>query len=203
MIRAWVFDVRITSFMVVGCYRSNENDKISVNKDETISCNKIESKDDGKLNGNNDTLDKMIQAIEQVHKERNINVCKIHVDNLSLEHVNELLSRSLSETSQRTHALAKVVYGKTHGNIFFTIQLLINLAQQDLLRYDISTLKWEWEDEDEIQEPFISFGQCDRINEKQADGNTGSTIFFTIGSMLGCDIFLGYTEDCFGRFPRK
>lgn len=150
MIRSWIMDVRITSFMVIGCYRCNDQKSKTKTKTTNIDTNGGDKVEDGTKTGNDDILHEMIQAIQDVHEERKIKINDIYVDNLPLEHVNELLSRSLSTPGEKTYSLAKVVHGKTHGNFFFTIQLLLNLAQQNLLRFDLETLKWEWEDENDI-----------------------------------------------------
>ncbi len=70
----------------------------------------------------------------------------ISIKNLSIQHVRELLQDTLKkDDSEDIHALADLVYQKTRGNAFFTIQFLENLYKEDLLHFEPKKSQWTWD----------------------------------------------------------
>ena len=73
----------------------------------------------------------------------------ISVTNLSLLHVRDLLVDTLrihdEAAQQHIKSFADLIYQKTEGNAFFTLQFLENLYREDLLRFNFSHSRWTWE----------------------------------------------------------
>ena len=76
-------------------------------------------------------------------KERVI-VTTIELSNLNATLVNALVSTVLGLGPTDTVQLAEIVYKQTHGNIFYAIQYLRFLCDQQVLQY--TGAKWTWDD---------------------------------------------------------
>jgi PAS domain S-box-containing protein len=59
--------------------------------------------------------------------------------------VERLLADALHTASPRVRSLAALVFEKTAGNPFFTIQFLLDLAEGGLLAFDPDTAAWRWD----------------------------------------------------------
>ena len=59
--------------------------------------------------------------------------------------VEQLLADALHTEPERAQPLADLVFEKTDGNPFFTIQFLIALAEEALLAFDPVTATWTWD----------------------------------------------------------
>jgi PAS domain S-box-containing protein len=64
---------------------------------------------------------------------------------LALADVTQLIADSLHGESQSAAPLAQLVYEKTAGNPFFTIQFLSALAQEGLVAFDHDEGRWSWD----------------------------------------------------------
>ena len=64
---------------------------------------------------------------------------------LGLEDVGRLSAAALQCSPDRAKPLARLVYEKTLGNPFFTIQFLTALSEQGLLAVDLDTGHWTWD----------------------------------------------------------
>ncbi|WP_437589412.1 AAA family ATPase [Sorangium sp. So ce1000] len=63
---------------------------------------------------------------------------------LARAHVNELISDSLGLSRDDCDPLSDVIFAKTHGNPFFTIQYLESLCREGHLRFSSETGAWQW-----------------------------------------------------------
>ena len=70
-------------------------------------------------------------------KENNIGICTIHLKNLPISQVNELISDALPGLT-KTSQLATLVHQKTEGNVFFVRAFLQTLYEQQLLPFKLS-----------------------------------------------------------------
>jgi PAS domain S-box-containing protein len=73
------------------------------------------------------------------------NLQTIQLDALLPEDVERLLADTLRTGSERIGPLAALVYEKTGGNPFFTIQFLIALTDEALLKFDSGKGLWGWD----------------------------------------------------------
>jgi predicted ATPase/signal transduction histidine kinase len=85
---------------------------------------------------------------------------------LSLVDVNHLLGDTLRCEFDHATSLSELVHEKTRGNPFFTIQFLANLAEEQLLEFDLDTMRWRWD--------------VERIRSK---GFTDNVVRFLIGKL--------------------
>ena len=72
-------------------------------------------------------------------------VREILLSALKPDDVERLLADALHTDRERVRSLAGLVFEKTDGNPFFTIQFLLALKEEALLGFDPSTLAWTWD----------------------------------------------------------
>ncbi|CAN5711213.1 hypothetical protein BH10CYA1_BH10CYA1_06470 [soil metagenome] len=81
---------------------------------------------------------------------RQASVQHIVLKPLSVKHLNDLITGALRSNANQTLALTNLIYKKTNGNPFFTIQFLQMLYLEELLRFDTLSGSWIW-DLNEVQ----------------------------------------------------
>mgnify|MGYP003384635543 CR=1 FL=1 len=64
---------------------------------------------------------------------------------LQEEDIAALVADTVMSESEQVAALAQLVYDKTAGNPFFTIQFLTRLADEKLLRFETANNQWQWD----------------------------------------------------------
>jgi len=69
----------------------------------------------------------------------------IQLPNLTASDVNLLIADTLSSEPAYTQPLTDLLYAKTKGNPFFTIEFLKSLYEEELLRFEPSQRQWEWQ----------------------------------------------------------
>jgi serine/threonine protein kinase len=88
-------------------------------------------------------------ALQNIQKTE-LRVEKIQLENLSIDHLQNLLIDSLqgkipfTSQSKEIIELSNLVYEKTGGNAFFIGQFLISLYEEELLKFDFTELVWKW-----------------------------------------------------------
>ena len=102
-------------FLIIGAYRDNEVD----------------------------ATHPLIFAIEEIEKEEGI-VSYIHINNLAKSDVNALVAEALACPPDCTESLSDLIYAKTQGNAFFTIEFLKSLYADSLLTFDYLQ-RWQWD----------------------------------------------------------
>ncbi|MBS1953988.1 MAG: AAA family ATPase [Cyanobacteria bacterium SZAS-4] len=120
LIQSLITESNNLNLLLIGSYRDNE-----VSKDHALS-----------------------MVLEDIAKEAQIQ--HIVLKPLSLKHLNDLISEALRANANQTLALTNLIYKKTYGNPFFTIQFLQMLYLEELLRFDRITGSWIW-DLNEVQ----------------------------------------------------
>jgi predicted ATPase len=95
--------------------------------------------------------DSVAHCLDFVHKNGGDAVHGIHLTDLDLVTVNEIVSYLLQQNKDQTMDLAQVVFNKTLGNAFFVIQFLQMLRNDRFLTFSLSSLKWEWGNVDKIK----------------------------------------------------
>jgi tRNA A-37 threonylcarbamoyl transferase component Bud32 len=89
------------------------------------------------------------EALQNIQKTE-LRVEKLQLENLKLEHLENLLidslqgKRGLDSKSKEIIDLSKLVYEKTGGNAFFIGQFLTSLYEEELLKFDFNELVWKW-----------------------------------------------------------
>ncbi len=81
----------------------------------------------------------------QLLRQQGADIREIHVGPLHGEDVAHLVSDALHCPRERATELADLVYSKTHGNPFFTIQFLTSLEQERFLQWRGAREGWWWD----------------------------------------------------------
>jgi predicted ATPase/class 3 adenylate cyclase/GAF domain-containing protein len=79
-------------------------------------------------------------------KESDVSIGQIHIENLTIEDIANLLQDSLNLSEKIVKPLAKILINHTDGNAFYTTQLIQNLFAQDILFFDEKSKEWRWDD---------------------------------------------------------
>jgi hypothetical protein len=90
----------------------------------------------------------LMVIVEELRKKK-VTISTIPVKNLKKNNIENLLKDTLRGSNppdrQDIEKLSNHIYHKTHGNAFFTIQFLENLYKENLLTFDSSQSRWEWD----------------------------------------------------------
>ena len=70
-------------------------------------------------------------------------ISTITLQPLALEHINQLITQTLSCEDQLAQPLTELIYQKTQGNPFFTTQFLKGLYEDDLITFNLDLGYWE------------------------------------------------------------
>jgi len=116
LLQVLVTDKRIRNFMFIGNYRSDE-----VVKNHPL-----------------------IQRIDTIRKIQPVE--HIHVGNFSVDELIGFLNHHIKIDPSECQILARKVHATTKGNMFFVVQILVELNQQCALIYSEFTKGWEWDD---------------------------------------------------------
>jgi len=139
LLRTLTADKSLKNVLLVGAYRSN-----------AIS--------------DEHPLLKLLRIGERERKDQN--VCLLELDDLPLDTINDIVADALRMDPEKTRPLAEIVFGKTDGNIFYTLQLLDQMQRKGLLFFSEASLSWEW-DRDQIEkEATVSDNVIDLVGSK-------------------------------------
>ena len=105
----------ISDFLLIGAYRDNEVD----------------------------LAHPLTRTLEAIRKAQT-GLWEIVLTPLTIDDVENLIAESLHCDLERVQPLAQLIYEKTGGNPFFTIQFLIALAEEKLLVFNSDTVCWTW-----------------------------------------------------------
>ncbi len=103
-------------FMFIGAYRENEVDE-------------------------QHPLKRVIESIRKKRPQTPL----IHIDPLPFSETQQIVADTISLDLSKTQDLAKVIFNKTHGNPFFTLQYLQSLHSDNVFTYDFETGRWQWD----------------------------------------------------------
>jgi len=86
----------------------------------------------------------LILTLEQI-QQVGIRVNKMTLGTLDIEDVNQLIADTLNCSIKESKPLAELILNQTNGNPFFLLQLLQSLYQENLLSFNSSTSRWQWD----------------------------------------------------------
>jgi predicted ATPase/serine phosphatase RsbU (regulator of sigma subunit)/tRNA A-37 threonylcarbamoyl transferase component Bud32 len=117
-------------------------------------------------------------------KKAQITINQIQLSHLSHHHVNLLISETLKAQATEISLLSNLIYKKTLGNPFFTIEFLKSLYEEGLLVFDFKTRQWQWN-----IEKIIAKNLTDNVVELMANKinklSRQSQIVLTLAASIG------------------
>jgi predicted ATPase len=73
---------------------------------------------------------------------------RISLENHLPDAITDCIADTLGKQREEITELAKCIYNKTHGNIFFVLQALQELRRQNIIKFSSTTREWEWDETD-------------------------------------------------------
>ncbi|KAL3941438.1 MAG: hypothetical protein SGBAC_004208 [Bacillariaceae sp.] len=111
----------VNPLMVIGCYRSNEVDEMS-------------------------DLTKSIQSLEEKKSQFGFDIVSMEVESCGINEVNQMIMKMMdTDNEEGTRDLADLCFQKTLGNPFFVIEFMSMLQREDLVKFNIGTMKWSFD----------------------------------------------------------
>ncbi|MBV8414091.1 MAG: serine/threonine-protein kinase PknK, partial [Verrucomicrobia bacterium] len=86
----------------------------------------------------------LMEVLESIRQTRD-QVQEIFLGPLSFHDLSQLVADTLRCERMRAEPLAQLVYDKTQGNPFFSIQFLATLHEEHLLEFDARDSVWKWD----------------------------------------------------------
>ena len=83
---------------------------------------------------------KLMKRIEEPCR----NVMRINLLNLSIDEIGEFIADTLELDAVECRPLTEVIYAKTRGNMFFSMQALEELQRRNILYFSMILFRWEW-----------------------------------------------------------
>jgi len=71
-------------------------------------------------------------------------VTRINLLNLSIDEIGQFIGDTLELGAEECRPLTEVIYGKTRGNVFFTMEALEELQRRNILYVSMITFRWDW-----------------------------------------------------------
>ncbi|MCP4601217.1 MAG: serine/threonine-protein kinase PknK [Proteobacteria bacterium] len=136
LLKVLTMDPNSCCFLVVGAYRNNE---VDVTHPFSV-------------------------AQEELKKEKVV-VNTVEIENLSFDNIDELITDTLHCKKGFAKEITQLVYEKTKGNAFFTIQFLKSLHEEQLLAFHHDKHEWSW-DITKIREKNITDNVVDLMVSK-------------------------------------
>ncbi len=127
-----------------------------------------------------------LKFIEE-QKDETIKINEIKLKNLTKQDIFQLINDTLKQNDEFDVDFIKftdLIYSKTNGNIFFTIQLLENLYQEKLLYFDFKTNLWQW-DIEQIKKQKISDNLIELLVKKVQKLPKNTRKILKIASCIG------------------
>ena len=117
-------------------------------------------------------------------KEEGSRIEQIHLDNLSLDNIENLIADSLFKEVKSIKSLAELIYKKTNGNAFFVVQFIKSLADKGLLSLNPKSNQWDW-DLEELNKLSNTDNVVDFMAEKIKELEPQTQEIFKIAACLG------------------
>ena len=86
----------------------------------------------------------LVSVLERL-RESEMRMSEMELSNLDEKALNALIADAMNCSQEQTQELAKVIFQKTSGNCFYTIESIKSLHQDDLIHFDHSKLSWSWD----------------------------------------------------------
>lgn len=121
-------------------------------------------------------------TLGQIQKERFVE--NLQLEPLSADAVNQIVADALHSNEAETRPLSKILFEKTGGNPFFTIELFKDLNEREIIRFDAEKGKWNW-NLDEIRMTKNSDNVVDFLVASQSRLSTETQQVLQLAACIG------------------
>ncbi|CAJ1947783.1 unnamed protein product [Cylindrotheca closterium] len=152
-------------FMIIGCYRSNNNDEM--------------------LPPNSPLMER-IQSMTESQDNFRYNLTEISLKNCTFDNVQEMLMAMMSiDDKDKVEGLAEICFKRTKGNPYFVIEFMETLTHEWLLKFNLVSWKWTW-NEKEIEKRTFSTGRLvDMLQSRIQHLSVPAKTFLQCAACLG------------------
>jgi predicted ATPase len=129
-------------------------------------------------------LRQTMESIDRLNKQDSTcQMSAMEVNELTCEHVRELLADVLNTTSDETRPLAQLVHQRTRGKAYFVVQCLLSISDLGLLSYSLGASRWTW-DLESIRGTNPTDNVADLLRDKLKENETVKSIL-PVAACLG------------------
>ena len=173
-------DTHTNGFILICCYRSDEVSVSTKAFGKRIQNWKKETETKEQYQGHNHHYD----------------VTELSIGNVTVKNVTSMLMDLLSidDSSIVLQNLAKIIHQRTHGNPFFVIQYTSMLYQQQLLKFNIGVMKWEWNESDIQSKTKAADNVVDILKHKMNTISSSSKHHFSHVMQLAATLGTTFTK---------
>jgi Predicted ATPase len=125
----------------------------------------------------------LIRSLEKIKKKNGV-IEFIQLGNLDNQAVVQMISEMVHRPEEEVVHLAKAVFDRTLGNPFYTIEFLKHCNEENLLYYEQSEMRWNW-NETGIRNSKISDNVADYLIGKIATLPAATQELVTIAACIG------------------
>jgi predicted ATPase len=151
-----VTDKKLSSFLLLATYREEETDDAHP----------------------------AIKTFAELQDHPNVALRSISIAALDQMATYSIVSTALRSSEEKTIKLSEIVHQKSNGNAMYTIQFLISLYEDGLLRYNLGLMQWTW-DELSVRSRSVTDNVVDLASEKLHRLDSTSRAILQIASCLG------------------
>ncbi len=91
-----------------------------------------------------DELHPLMKTVEALRKDQ-AKIDQLTLASLPPQTVDELIAETLGCDAEKSRSLSRLIYSKTAGNPFFTLQVLKVLAEKGAITFDVERRGWSWD----------------------------------------------------------
>ncbi len=124
-----------------------------------------------------------INDLKEFTKLKNINISKIKLENLKQKDINNLINDTLVNIKNFKN-ISSLIYSKTLGNPFFTVQFIKSLYEDEFLKFDFNENTWKW-DFEEIEKQNITDNVVELMSKKIQKLPKNTQYILKIASCIG------------------
>jgi predicted ATPase len=106
----------------------------------------------------------LLRNVQTQHAKK-VAVQQVALSSLDQPAVLNIVQTALRCTEERTFRLAEIVHSKSSGNAMYVIQFLSSLYDDGLLRYNVGSMSWMW-DEHAVRSRFVTDNVVDLTTAK-------------------------------------
>ncbi|MGH1365095.1 MAG: trifunctional serine/threonine-protein kinase/ATP-binding protein/sensor histidine kinase [Calditrichia bacterium] len=131
----------------------------------------------------------LMTSFENLGKQ-NFDITEINLDPLDKAAVQQMISETVHQEPKKVTELANLIFQKTDGNPYFIGEFIGSLREKELLKFDYSDQRWNW-DLTEIGREGITDNVVALVSEKigRLDPETQKTL--TLAACIGTRFQLG------------
>ncbi|CAJ1938980.1 unnamed protein product [Cylindrotheca closterium] len=169
----------VNPLMIIGCYRSNEVNESS-------------------------NLKKSIESLIQKQSKFGFFVTDIVVRSCGIDEVDQMIRKMMDvdeEEEESTHDLADLCFRRTLGNPFFVIEFMSMLQRENLIQFNIGTLKWSFDVSVIEEATFSTANVAEMLKSRMEQMPADVKLLLRVAACLGPTFGVSILETLWKNLP--